>query len=167
MALNMLSCRFSAEFTRTLKKSKQRRNPNTTEEAVKPEKTTEKKPPSVHYNAILVPTVHGHPCFIWTVIKDAEWCTKADKFHLVFSFSDVFSLFLTIWSQMLIYGSEYTAWKEEKAGSHREEIRTIQQQRGRKELLSPCTAEAHIHIHWALKALGHSQKNWLTHSEPY
>lgn len=67
-------------------------------------------------------------------------------------------LSLTIWSQMLIYGSEYTAWKDEEAGSHREEIRTIQQQRSRKELLSPCTAEAHVHIHWALKALGHSQR---------
>lgn len=105
MALNMQSCRFSAEFTRTLKKSKQRRNPNTTEEAVKPDKSTEKKTPSAHYNGILMPTFQGHPCIKGTVIKHAEWCTKADNFHLRFSFSDVFSLsvFLSLFGHKCWY----------------------------------------------------------------
>jgi len=44
MALNMLLWRVWAEFTRTLKKTKLRRKPNTTEVAVKPDKSTEKKP---------------------------------------------------------------------------------------------------------------------------
>lgn len=61
MALNMPLCRFWADFTRTLKKSKQRRKPNTTEAAVKPDKSTGgKKTPSAQYNAILVPTIQGH-----------------------------------------------------------------------------------------------------------
>lgn len=68
------------------------------------------------------------------------------------------SLSRSTWSQMLIYGSKYTAWKEEGARSHREEIRTIQKQISTKEVLSLCTAEAHVPIHWALKALGHSQR---------
>lgn len=92
MALNMLSWRFSAEFTRTLKKSQQRRNPNTTEEAVKPDKSTEKK---LHQHTIMqslcLPSKVTH-ALKRTVIKHAEWCTKADNFHFRFSFSDVFSL---------------------------------------------------------------------------
>lgn len=81
--------------------------------------------------------------------------------------NDVFFL-----SPMLIYHCEYKAGKCEEAGSYRETITTIQQQRTRKALLSPCTAEAHVHIHWALKALGHSQRTvdlfieWLAYSEP-
>lgn len=43
MALNMLLCRVWAELTRILKKSKLRRKPNTTEVAVKPEKSREGK----------------------------------------------------------------------------------------------------------------------------
>lgn len=59
---------------------------------------------------------------------------------------------------MLIYHCVYKALKGEEAGSHRETIRTTQQPRTRKARLSPCTAEAHVRIHWALKALGHSQR---------
>lgn len=53
-----------------------------------------KNPPLAHHNAILVPTFQGHLCIKGTVIKHAEWCTKADNFHLRFSFGDVFSLSL-------------------------------------------------------------------------
>lgn len=42
MALNMLLCSVWAELTRTLKKTKLRMKPNTTEEAVKPDGNTEK-----------------------------------------------------------------------------------------------------------------------------
>lgn len=59
---------------------------------------------------------------------------------------------------MLISDCGYKARESEKGWSHREIIRAIQQQRTRKALLSPRTAEAHVHIHWALKALGHSQR---------
>lgn len=169
MALNMLSCRFWAELTRTLKKSKLRRKPNTTEVAVKPDKSTEKK--KIHQHTTMLSLCfmfQGQLCISGVFIKHAEWYTKGDTFHFSFPFSYVF-VFLS-WT--LIYHCEYKAWMGEEAGSHREKIRTIQQQRARKALLSACTAEAHVHIHWALKALGHSQRTvdllieWLAYSEP-
>lgn len=63
MALNMLSWRFWADLTRTWKKSKLRRKPNTTGVAVRPEKSVEKKKnPSAHNNVVLV------LCVPWTAM---------------------------------------------------------------------------------------------------
>lgn len=97
-ALNMLSCRFWAELTRTLKKSKLRRKPNTTEVAVKPDKSTEKK--KIHQHTTMLSLCfmfQGQLCISGVFIKHAEWYTKGDTFHFSFPFSYVFFFCLERW----------------------------------------------------------------------
>lgn len=162
MALNMLLCRVWAELTRTLKKTKLRRKPNTTEVAVKPDKSTGKK----HIN-----TLQCYPC----ACSKVSYAFKASLLSMLYDTKNRYSTsaFPSILFFCLeCYHFEYKVWRSKEAGSHRETVRAIQQQRTRKSLLSPCTAEAHVHIHWALKALGHSQRTvdlfteWLAYSKP-
>lgn len=112
MALNMLLCRVWAELTRTLKKTKLRRKPNTTEVAVKPDKGTGKKS---------ISTLQCYPCAcskvsyafkvpLLSMLNDTK---KAYMLHLIFP-SIMFFLLL------LIYHCEYKVKKSEEAGSHRE-----------------------------------------------
>lgn len=86
MASNMLLCRVWAALTRTLKKTKLRRKPNTTEVAVKPDQSREKKNPSAHYNAILVVSY----AFKVPVLSMLNGTKKAYLFYLCFSFNYAF-----------------------------------------------------------------------------
>lgn len=65
MALNMLLCRVWAELTRTLKKSKLRRKPNTTEVAVNPERGREKNNSSEYNIAVLMLVLRLAMDFRW------------------------------------------------------------------------------------------------------
>lgn len=142
MALNMLLWSFWAELTRTLKKTKVRRKPKTTEVAVKPD-TKKKKT----HSFITIPFNQHQEYRRDSIIK-----------HILFNFSYILTcVFFSCSAFCFISVSTKPKWVRCLGVASRQSEQS-NSKREKKVPLSLCTAEVHAPI-LGLEGLGRQPKN--------